>query len=132
MFDEHRATYHDQNAIKNPSQLKKKTRPWTHTGLSRGKVRALLFIGLTSGAVQRVDGANMMDDDSSTGCSGSKRQKHRSTNSVEIYSRLNLYNQNGYHRQADISTHIPDGWDFFCFSGILAHTHVWPGGYLSI
>jgi hypothetical protein len=46
--------YHDQNAIMNPNQEKKKTRPYTLvTGLRNGMDWAFLLMGLMAGDRQR-------------------------------------------------------------------------------
>jgi hypothetical protein len=43
-----------------PNQEKKKTRPYILIGFRPGMERALWLMGLTTGAVQRVVGLNMM------------------------------------------------------------------------
>ena len=52
--------YHAQNAIMNPNQEKKKTRPWGSTGLRTGTLRAFLLTGLSTGGRQRSENLKPM------------------------------------------------------------------------
>ena len=52
--------YQLQNATKKPNQEKKKTRPYLLIGFNKGKERAFLLMGLTSGALNRSAGLRVM------------------------------------------------------------------------
>jgi len=52
--------YHDKKAIMNPKVEKKNVRPYLSTGLRIGILLAFPFIGLTSGAFQRLEIANIV------------------------------------------------------------------------
>jgi hypothetical protein len=58
MYDQN--TYHERNAIKKPNHEKKKTLPYMLNGFKAGIDLAFLLIGLTSGALNRIKGSNMI------------------------------------------------------------------------
>jgi hypothetical protein len=52
--------HHDQNAMKNPNQEKKNTRPYMLMTFRMGTERALWLIGLTSGASHSSETLTML------------------------------------------------------------------------